>query len=76
MRKSVWYFLAKVQTKRKTDWFLLKSYSYRTITQDKVNKSEKKSPVTLNQPERAENTPDKNENVQKSPPTYIPRRRR
>ena len=67
---------AKVQTKRKTDWFLLKSYSYRTITQDKVNKSEKKPSVTLNQPERAENTPDKNENVQKSPPTYIPRRRR
>ena len=67
---------AKVQTKRKTDWFLLKSYSYRTITQDKVNKSEKKPSVTLNQPERAENTPNKNENVQKSPPTYIPRRRR
>lgn len=67
---------AKVQTKRKTDWFLLKSYSYRTITQDKVNKSEKKPLVPLNQPKRTENTPDKNENVQKSPPTYIPRRRR
>ena len=67
---------AKVQTKRKTDWFLLKSYSYRTITQDKVNKSEKKPLVPLNQPKRTENTTDKNENVQKSPPTYIPRRRR
>ena len=70
---------AKVQTKRKTDWFLLKSYSYRTITQDKVNKSEKKPSepsVTVSQPERAENTPNKNENVQKFPPTYIPRRRR
>ena len=67
---------AKVQTKRKTDWFLLKSYSYRTITQDKVNESEKKPSVTVSQPERTENTPDKNENVQKSPPTYIPRRRR
>ena len=67
---------AKVQTKRKTDWFLLKSYSYRTITQDKVNKSEKKPSATVSQSERAENTPNKNENVQKSPPTYIPRRRR
>ena len=67
---------AKVQTKLKKDIFLQQSYLHRSVTQDKVNKSEKKPSATVSQPERAENTPNKNENVQKSPPTYIPRRRR
>ena len=67
---------ARVQTKFKKSWLSSKSYSYRTIRQDKVNISEQKTSAIGKKPETAKLTPEKNETTPNTTQTYRPRRGR
>ena len=67
---------ARVQTKFKKSWLLSKSYSYRTIRQDKGNKSEQQTSAIGKKPETAKLTHENNETTPNTTQTYRPRRGR